>query len=70
MTIPFRASKQCSRRKNMAKYLIIAPGRGGAEWLQTEAQIRGLKTVNNPVDIGVRVEFLAVRNGETNKSSL
>lgn len=41
------------------KYVIIAPGRSGAEWLQTEAQIRGLKTVNNPVDIGVRVEVLA-----------
>ncbi|MCL1978436.1 MAG: NAD(P)/FAD-dependent oxidoreductase [Candidatus Bathyarchaeota archaeon] len=45
--------------KYCAKYVIIAPGRGGAEWLQTEAQIRGLKTVNNPVDIGVRVEVLA-----------
>jgi uncharacterized FAD-dependent dehydrogenase len=45
--------------KIYAKYVIIAPGRGGAEWLQTEAQIRGLKTVNNPVDIGVRVELLA-----------
>ena len=42
--------------KFYAKYVIIAPGRGGAEWLQTEAQVRGLKTVNNPVDIGVRVE--------------
>ncbi len=42
--------------KFMGKYVIIAPGRGGAEWLQTEAQVRGLKTVNNPVDIGVRVE--------------
>jgi uncharacterized FAD-dependent dehydrogenase len=42
-----------------SKYVIIAPGRSGAEWLQTEAQVRGLKTVNNPVDIGVRVELLA-----------
>ena len=41
------------------KYVIVAPGRGGAEWLQTEAQIRGLKTVNNPVDVGVRVEVSA-----------
>ena len=48
-----------SGEKFLAKYVIIAPGRGGAEWLQTEAQIRGLKTVNNPVDIGVRVELLA-----------
>jgi len=35
--------------KILGKYVIIAPGRSGAEWLQTEAQIRGLKTVNNPV---------------------
>lgn len=42
-----------------AKYVIIAPGRSGAEWLQTEAQFLGLKTVNNPVDVGVRVEVLA-----------
>jgi uncharacterized protein len=45
--------------KIMGKYVILAPGRSGAEWLQTEAQVRGLKTVNNPVDIGVRVELLA-----------
>ncbi|UCF45424.1 MAG: FAD-dependent oxidoreductase, partial [Candidatus Bathyarchaeota archaeon] len=43
----------------LGKYVIIAPGRSGAEWLQTEAQIRGLRTVNNPVDVGVRVEVLA-----------
>lgn len=41
------------------KYVIVAPGRGGAEWLQTEAQALGLKTLNNPVDIGIRVEVLA-----------
>ena len=46
-------------RKYESKYVIIAPGRSGAEWLMTEAQLRGLKTVNNPVDIGVRVELLA-----------
>jgi uncharacterized FAD-dependent dehydrogenase len=45
--------------KFMGKYVIIAPGRSGAEWLQTEAQVRGLRTVNNPVDVGVRVEVLA-----------
>ena len=45
--------------KLLAKYVIIAPGRSGAEWLQTEAQLRGLRTVNNPVDVGVRVEVLA-----------
>ncbi len=45
--------------KFTGKYVIIAPGRSGAEWLQTEAQLHGLKTVNNPVDVGVRVEVLA-----------
>ncbi|MCW4006728.1 MAG: FAD-dependent oxidoreductase [Candidatus Bathyarchaeota archaeon] len=45
--------------KYTGKYVIVAPGRGGAEWLQTEAQVRGLKTVNNPVDVGVRVEVSA-----------
>ncbi|MCW4010877.1 MAG: NAD(P)/FAD-dependent oxidoreductase [Candidatus Bathyarchaeota archaeon] len=45
--------------KLKSKYVIVAPGRGGAEWLQTEAQINGLKTVNNPVDVGVRVEVSA-----------
>jgi uncharacterized FAD-dependent dehydrogenase len=48
-----------SGEKHTGKYVIVAPGRGGAEWLQTEAQIRGLKTVNNPVDVGVRVEVSA-----------
>jgi uncharacterized FAD-dependent dehydrogenase len=48
-----------SGERYQAKYVIVAPGRGGAEWLQTEAQIRGLKTVNNPVDVGVRVEVSA-----------
>ena len=45
--------------KYPAKYVIAAPGRGGAEWLQTESQVLGLKTLNNPVDVGIRVEVLA-----------
>ncbi|MEM2118773.1 MAG: NAD(P)/FAD-dependent oxidoreductase [Candidatus Bathyarchaeia archaeon] len=45
--------------KFFAKYVIAAPGRSGAEWLQTEAQSLGLKTLNNPIDIGIRVEVLA-----------
>ncbi len=39
-----------------AKYVIAAPGRGGADWLTKEVQRLGLKTSNNEVDIGVRVE--------------
>ena len=45
--------------KCFAKYVIVAPGRGGAEWLQTEAQALGLKRLTNPVDIGIRVEVLS-----------
>ncbi|MEM0049664.1 MAG: NAD(P)/FAD-dependent oxidoreductase [Candidatus Bathyarchaeia archaeon] len=46
--------------KIYGKYVIVAPGRSGAEWLKSEAQSLGLKTLNNPVDVGVRVEVLAV----------
>ncbi len=54
-----RGVETAGGERYLAKYVIVAPGRGGAEWLQTEAQIRGLKTVNNPVDVGVRVEVSA-----------
>lgn len=43
-----------------ARYVIVSPGREGAEWLAGEAQRLGLETVVNPVDIGVRVELPAV----------
>ena len=45
--------------KILAKYVVVAPGRSGAEWLKSEAQALGLKTLNNPVDVGVRVEVQA-----------
>jgi len=45
--------------KFLGKYVIVAPGRSGAEWLQTEAQALGLKTLNNPIDVGIRIEVLA-----------
>lgn len=45
--------------KIYGKYVIVAPGRSGAEWLKSESQSLGLKTLNNPVDVGVRVEVLA-----------
>jgi len=47
------------KEKIFGKYVILAPGRSGAEWLKSEAQVLGLKTLNNPVDVGVRVEILA-----------
>lgn len=39
-----------------ASKVIVAPGRGGAEWFSKEAQKLNIKTTNNAVDIGVRVE--------------
>jgi uncharacterized FAD-dependent dehydrogenase len=45
--------------KFYGKYVIVAPGRSGAEWLKFEAESLGLKTLNNPVDVGVRVEVQA-----------
>jgi uncharacterized FAD-dependent dehydrogenase len=40
-------------------YLIVAPGRVGADWLRTEALKLKLDLVNNPVDLGVRMEVPA-----------
>jgi uncharacterized FAD-dependent dehydrogenase len=48
-----------SGEKLFGKYVIVAPGRSGSEWLKCEAQALGLKTLNNPVDVGLRVEVLA-----------
>ena len=48
-----------SGEKMFGKYVIVAPGRSGAEWLKCEAQALGLKTLNNPVDVGIRVEVQA-----------
>ncbi len=43
----------------MGDFVIIAPGRSGAQWLEKEAGRIGLETLTNPVDIGVRVEAAA-----------
>lgn len=43
-----------------ADYVICGPGRVGAEWMHRESIRLGLKGINNPVDIGVRVEVPAV----------
>ena len=49
------------------RYLILAPGREGADWLSTEANRLNLTMHNNPVDVGVRVEVpRAVVEGLTN----
>lgn len=42
-----------------AEYIIIAPGREGADWLSSEFAANKIGMVNNAVDIGVRVELPA-----------
>jgi uncharacterized FAD-dependent dehydrogenase len=41
------------------RYLILAPGREGADWLSQEAERLKLTMNSNPVDVGVRVEVPA-----------
>ncbi|UCH35338.1 MAG: FAD-dependent oxidoreductase [Armatimonadota bacterium] len=41
------------------KYVVVAPGREGAEWFQHQADQLQLERADNPVDIGVRVELPA-----------
>ncbi|MDN5326065.1 MAG: uncharacterized protein PWP41_761 [Moorella sp. (in: firmicutes)] len=42
-----------------ARYVVLAPGREGSDWLRKVAGKLGLKLAVNPVDIGVRVEVPA-----------
>ena len=44
----------------LAKYLIAAPGRSGAEWFAGQCRQLGLPMRNNQIDIGVRVELPAL----------
>ncbi len=41
-------------------YVIVAPGREGADWLVSEARKHKLSLSNNPVDVGLRIELPAV----------
>ncbi|MDD3839444.1 MAG: NAD(P)/FAD-dependent oxidoreductase [Clostridia bacterium] len=43
-----------------ADFVVAVPGREGAEWFKWQTQRLGLNTINNAVDIGVRVEVPAV----------
>ncbi|WP_438318881.1 NAD(P)/FAD-dependent oxidoreductase [Candidatus Caldatribacterium sp. SIUC1] len=40
-------------------FVVVAPGRVGADWLRKECLRLGLSLKNNPVDLGVRVEVPA-----------
>ncbi|MBE0479896.1 MAG: NAD(P)/FAD-dependent oxidoreductase [Dehalococcoidia bacterium] len=44
-------------RRVYSRYVILAPGREGADWLLKESARLGITLHNNPVDIGVRVEI-------------
>ncbi len=48
--------KNGEKEEFTADYIIAAPGRGGAEWLNTIAKKYNIQITNNEVDIGVRVE--------------
>lgn len=51
---------ETSRGEQLAcRYLILAPGREGADWLAKEAGRLKLSLRSNPVDVGVRVEVPA-----------
>jgi uncharacterized FAD-dependent dehydrogenase len=43
--------------KIKCRYLVLAPGREGADWLSREAARLKLTVKSNPVDVGVRVEL-------------
>ena len=43
----------------ICKYLIVAPGRSGAEWFSNKCNDLNLSLINNQVDIGVRIELPA-----------
>lgn len=47
-------------REFLADFIIVAPGRDGAEWFAKECQRLKFDMEINPVDIGVRVEVPAV----------
>lgn len=40
-------------------FLVLAPGREGSRWLEEETRRMDLTLLNNPVDLGVRVEIPA-----------
>jgi uncharacterized FAD-dependent dehydrogenase len=42
--------------KYLCRYLVLAPGREGADWLYREAGRLRLTVRNNPIDVGMRVE--------------
>lgn len=48
-----------SQGEYLCRYLIVAPGRSGAEWFSGQCRNLGLEMINNQVDVGVRIELPA-----------
>ncbi len=48
--------KNSSAKELWANHVVVAPGRGGAQWLSEQAAKLKIAARNNAVDIGVRVE--------------
>ncbi len=46
-------------RRLRAKYILLAPGRFGAEWLLEEAKRLGMRFNYGPIDVGARIETKA-----------
>ena len=47
----------CGNEQFSSKYLIVAPGRGGSSWVNSQLSKIGIFSLQNNVDIGVRVEL-------------
>ncbi len=45
-----------NQKKFWSNCLILAPGRAGAEWTVSQLEKYGVKTENNPADVGIRME--------------
>ncbi len=54
-----RGVETASGDRFATRYLILAPGREGADWLSKEAKRLDLTMHINPIDVGVRVEVPA-----------
>lgn len=52
-----KAVKSSDGRTIGCDYLVVAPGREGADWLTAEAKRLRLELSNNPVDVGLRIEM-------------
>lgn len=55
----FRGVRLRDGREFHGGFLVLAPGREGSRWLEEESRRLNLTLLNNPVDIGVRVELPA-----------